>query len=161
MVGIFYLVGNRHLLEVTFTFAMTVEVETNAGNSSCLQLVSNTKFQTTIPVACETVAKDNNRALFRQHIGRLQIGHKLPMVALNDDSLRFGTCKTCQEQAGKKYQSFHKLQVLYQLLKLLLRSLGLLFVNLGRNDTSALYAPVAADVVVLADGTSIDTWRIG
>ena len=121
MVGIFYLVGDCHLLKVTFTFAMTVEVETNAGNSSCLQLVSNTKFQTTIPVACETVAKDNNRALFRQHIGRLQIGHKLPMVALNDYSLRFGTCKDSPKQTdnkerepppsnstkGENYWSFH------------------------------------------------------
>ena len=55
MVGIFYLVGDRHLLEVTFTFAMTVEVETNAGNSSCLQLVSNADFQATVPVACESM----------------------------------------------------------------------------------------------------------
>jgi len=120
IVGIFYLVGNRHLLKVTLALTVTVEVETNAGNSSCLQLVSNTKFQTTIPVACETVAKDNNRALFRQHIGRLQIGHKLPMVALNDDSLRFGTCKDSPKQTdnkgkepppssskGENYWSFH------------------------------------------------------
>ena len=96
--GILYLVGDSHLHEIAFTFAMTVKVETYAGNTFCFQLLGYSSFQTSVSVACKAMAKHNYGAFLWHHVRCLQISNQCPVVALNYHSLRTGICKSRCEQ---------------------------------------------------------------
>ena len=54
--GIFYFVGNGHLNEIAFALAMSIEVKADAGNALCLQLLCNSTFQSSVPVARKPMA---------------------------------------------------------------------------------------------------------
>ena len=56
MVCILYLVGDGHLHKVPFALAVSVEVESDAGNALGLQLMSYALLQSAVSVAGETMA---------------------------------------------------------------------------------------------------------
>jgi hypothetical protein len=93
--GILYLVGDSHLHEIAFTFAMTVKVETYAGNTFCFQLLGYSSFQTSVSVACKAMAKHNYGAMLGHNIRGLQFGYQLTVVPHNNYSLCSSTGKSC------------------------------------------------------------------
>ena len=95
VVGILNLIGNSHLLEIPLTLAVSVEVETNAGNALSLKLMGNAAFQTTIPVAREAMTQNHNGTIRGHHIWGLQISNQFPVITLNNHPLCTGTRETC------------------------------------------------------------------
>ena len=96
--GILYLVGYRHVLKLTLTLSVTVEVETDAGNAMRLQSVADQLEHRTVLRTTETVTEHHHRTLLTVfQLRLLDDGCQLTVITVDAHAFTFlgrhiGTC---------------------------------------------------------------------
>ena len=88
LLGVLDLIRHRHILKLTLTLAMTVEVEADRGDAMLLQAVGDQFKQRTILRAAEAMTEDHHRTfltIFQHRL--LNDGCQLTMIAIDGDTL--------------------------------------------------------------------------